>query len=34
MTFAKSLTNVASIKSLLNIGFQQARWALFPNAAH
>lgn len=34
MTFAKSLTNVASIKSLLNIGFQQARWALFPKAAH
>ncbi len=34
MTFAKSLTNVASIRSLLNIGFQQARWALFPNAAH
>lgn len=34
MTFAKSLTNIASIKSLLNIGFQQARWALFPNAAH
>ncbi len=34
MTFAKSLTNVASLRSLLNIGFQQARWALFPNAAH
>ena len=34
MTFAKSLTNIASIRSLLNIGFQQARWALFPNAAH
>jgi anaerobic magnesium-protoporphyrin IX monomethyl ester cyclase len=34
MTFARSLTNVASIKSLINIGFQQARWALFPNAAH
>ena len=34
MTFAKSLTNVASIRSLINIGFQQARWALFPNAAH
>lgn len=34
LTFARSMTNVASIKSLLNIGFQQARWALFPNAAH
>jgi anaerobic magnesium-protoporphyrin IX monomethyl ester cyclase len=34
MTFAKSLTNIASIRSLINIGFQQARWALFPNAAH
>ena len=34
MTFAKSLTNVASLKSLINIGFQQARWALSPNAAH
>ena len=28
MTFTKSLTNIASIRSLLNIGFQQARWAL------
>jgi radical SAM superfamily enzyme YgiQ (UPF0313 family) len=34
MTFAKSMTNLASIKQLLNIGFEQARWALFPNTAH
>jgi radical SAM superfamily enzyme YgiQ (UPF0313 family) len=34
LTFAKSMTNLASIRQLVNIGFEQARWALFPNVAH
>ncbi|MBZ0301871.1 MAG: radical SAM protein, partial [Anaerolineae bacterium] len=34
MTFMKSMTNIASIRQLLNIGFEQARWALFPDTAH
>jgi radical SAM superfamily enzyme YgiQ (UPF0313 family) len=34
MTYLKTLRNVAALRSALNVGFQQARWALFPNAAH
>ena len=34
MTYAKTLTNIASLRSALDIGFQQLRWALFPNSAH
>jgi radical SAM superfamily enzyme YgiQ (UPF0313 family) len=33
-TFAKSLTNFGALRSAINVGFQQARWALFPNAAN
>lgn len=33
-TFAKSLTNFAAIRSAVDVGLQQLRWALFPNAAH
>jgi len=34
ITFAKSLTNFAAFRSALNVGFQQLRWALFPESAH
>lgn len=34
LTFAKTLTNFAAFRSALNVGFQQLRWALFPDAAH
>jgi radical SAM superfamily enzyme YgiQ (UPF0313 family) len=34
MTYLKTLRNVSALRSALNVGFQQARWALFPNAAH
>jgi radical SAM superfamily enzyme YgiQ (UPF0313 family) len=33
-TFAKSLTNFAAFRSAVDVGFQQLRWALFPNTAH
>jgi radical SAM superfamily enzyme YgiQ (UPF0313 family) len=33
-TFAKSLTNVGALRSAINVAMQQAKWALFPNAAH
>ncbi len=34
MTFAKSLTNFGALRSAINVGMQQLKWALFPNAAH
>jgi len=34
MTFAKSLTNFGALRSALNVGMQQLKWALFPNVAH
>jgi radical SAM superfamily enzyme YgiQ (UPF0313 family) len=34
MTYLKTLRNVSALRSALNVGFQQARWALFPSAAH
>lgn len=33
-TFLKSLTNFAAFRSAVNVGMQQVKWALFPNAAH
>jgi radical SAM superfamily enzyme YgiQ (UPF0313 family) len=34
MTYLKTLRNVSALRSALNVGFQQAKWALFPSAAH
>jgi len=34
MTFAKSLTNFGALRSAINVGFQQVKWALFPESAH
>ncbi|MBN8619010.1 MAG: radical SAM protein [Anaerolineae bacterium] len=34
ITYLKSLRNIAALRSAINVGFQQAKWALFPNAAH
>jgi len=34
MTYLKTLRNVGALRSAINVGFQQAKWALFPNAAH
>jgi hypothetical protein len=34
MTFAKSLTNFGALRSAINVGMQQLKWALFPSAAH
>jgi anaerobic magnesium-protoporphyrin IX monomethyl ester cyclase len=34
ITYLKTLRNVGALRSALNVGFQQAKWALFPNAAH
>ena len=34
ITYLKTLRNVSALRSALNVGFQQAKWALFPNAAH
>ncbi len=34
MTYLKTLRNVGALRSAINVGFQQAKWALFPNASH
>ncbi|MBZ0278015.1 MAG: radical SAM protein [Anaerolineae bacterium] len=34
LTYLKSLRNVGALRSAINVGFQQAKWALFPSSAH
>jgi radical SAM superfamily enzyme YgiQ (UPF0313 family) len=34
LTYLKSLRNVGALRSAINVGFQQAKWALFPNTSH
>jgi len=34
ITYLKSLRNIGALRSAINVGMQQLKWALFPNAAH
>jgi radical SAM superfamily enzyme YgiQ (UPF0313 family) len=34
LTYLKSLRNVGALRSAINVGMQQVKWVLFPNAAH
>lgn len=34
ITYLKSLRNIGALQSAINVGMQQVKWALFPNAAH
>ena len=34
ITYLKSLRNIGALRSAINVGMQQIKWTLFPNAAH
>jgi len=34
ITYLKSLRNIGALRSAINVGMQQVKWTLFPNAAH
>ncbi len=34
ITYLKSMRNIGALRSAINVGFQQLKWTLFPNAAH
>lgn len=34
ITYLKSLRNIGALRSAIDVGMQQVKWALFPNAAH
>ena len=34
ITYLKSLRNIGALRSAINVGMQQVKWAVFPNSAH